>query len=856
MNADMIVVTGAPMRCPGGTNEWVSEPGDSSPTHYAHNQGLLFNGVSTATKRKSRGQFFTHPDVARFMARMALPIRTKDVSILDPGAGTGILTCAMCEEIIHSEYPVRSISVDVYENDPALVPYLKESLEFLHAWLKERDVEFTYTIHCGDSFVLDVMPGGLFSQKLYDIAIGNPPYKKIRKDDPQAVAASKFVYGQPNIYALFMGVAAELLHEDGVFVFITPRSYTSGAYFAKFRHEFLKTVSPEWIHVFESRREAFRSDDVLQETIILKAKRSSDLQNDVVILSSSEGVDDLTCPSVRVVPSTDVLIRGDDDIIISLPTTREVDLVRRIMRTWDHSLDAYGLKISTGPVVAFRNEHLLRYLDPNEAHPGPVTPLLWLTHVRTMAIEWPSAKWTKNAHFIETQEAHSNGLLVADVPCILLRRFSSKEEKRRLVAAPLLEIPLKADSIGLENHLNYIYRPGGKVVPEEAIGLAALLNSELMDIYFRASNGNTQVNATELRNTPLPSMTQIIELGNRVSGLDDPTDLSAIDQLVWEMFLERKDEATMAKIDEARTILAELGLPTAQQNELSALTLLALAGLGEEDSWTNARAVRLRIHDILVFAREHYQRDYAENTRETVRRQVIHQFEQAGVVVRNPDEPELPTNSPRTHYALSDSALRTIRTYGTSEWEDALERYREEGQALAELYRMQREQVMIPLTLPNGDKLTLSPGDHNQLQVDIVNEFGPRFAPGGKLVYLGDTARKDLYTDAALLSKLRIPVTQHDKLPDVLIYVEDKNWLYLIEAVTSHGPVSPKRYFELEEMLKDCPAGRVYVSSFPDFNEFKRHLTGIAWETEVWVAEIPDHLIHFNGDRFLGPRED
>ena len=309
----------------------------------------------------------------------------------------------------------------------------------------------------------------------------------------------------------------------------------------------------------------------------------------------------------------------------------------------------------------------------------------------------------------------------------------------------------------------------------------------------------------------------------------------------------------MSKIDDAREILEQLGLPPAQQRDIACLTLLALCDLSENDAWSEATKPSLTIHQMLGFMRDTYGRDYAENTRENVRRQVIHQLEQARVVDRNPDAPDLPTNSPRTHYGLTDEALKVLRLYGTSGWEAELSAFRSSHGVLMEIYQRRRRMREIPIRTSTGEEIRLSPGRHNRLQAQVVTEFGPKFAPGAVLLYLGDAAKKLLHLDDELLVQLGVPITDHDKLPDVLLYDEERNWLFLIEAVTSHGTVTPKRMQELEATLKGCIAIRVYVSAFPDFREFRRHLEDIAWETEVWVAEIADHLIHFNGDKFLGP---
>lgn len=311
----------------------------------------------------------------------------------------------------------------------------------------------------------------------------------------------------------------------------------------------------------------------------------------------------------------------------------------------------------------------------------------------------------------------------------------------------------------------------------------------------------------------------------------------------------------MSKIKEAQIILKELGLPKAQQNEISALTLLALCGIKNSDNWKDARRSSLKVtKGIMAFMAKHYKKRYAPNTRETVRRQVLHQFVQARLADYNPDNPELPVNSPNAHYAFSAQALDVIITFGTKKWQSAVASFKADVGELKKRYTKNRNLTLIPLKLSDGKIIQLSPGKHNQVQAAIVNQFASRFAKGSVLLYLGDAAKKDLHMDKKMLKKLSIPIDQHSKLPDVVIYDISRNWLFLIEAVTSHGPITPKRIIELEDFLKNCDAGKVYVSAFPDFSEFKRHTTELAWETEVWIVEHPDHMIHFNGDKFIGPR--
>lgn len=313
----------------------------------------------------------------------------------------------------------------------------------------------------------------------------------------------------------------------------------------------------------------------------------------------------------------------------------------------------------------------------------------------------------------------------------------------------------------------------------------------------------------------------------------------------------------MSKIAEAQEILKALGLPSAQQNDMSALTLLALCSIKEDTPWADATRTSQHItKEIMAFVNENYKADapYAPNTRETFRRQVLHQFIQAGVANYNPDDPSLPVNSPKAHYAITEEALEVAKSYGTKNWDSRTQQFALEYEILRDRYAAERDMHRIPLII-DGNEYYLSPGVHNEVQAAVVEEFAPRFAPGGKLLYIGDTEDKDLYVNAAELEALSLPITEHSNLPDIVISDEKRGWLFLVEVATSHGPVSAKRVIELEEFTKNCPFGIVYVTAFPNAREFKKHVDEIAWETEVWLSDTPDHMIHFNGDRFIGPRK-
>jgi len=307
-------------------------------------------------------------------------------------------------------------------------------------------------------------------------------------------------------------------------------------------------------------------------------------------------------------------------------------------------------------------------------------------------------------------------------------------------------------------------------------------------------------------------------------------------------------------LDESLTILRELDFPKAQQNDRSALTLLALLNLMPPKTWKDAETPMIGIRAILDFCRSIFGKPYAENTRETFRRQTMHQFVAAGLVIENPDDPKRPINSPKWCYQIEPAAFQLLRDhFNRKTWKYELTDYLGKRAGLASKYAMEREMHQIPVTISDGKYIQLSSGKHNQLIKDIIEQFAPRFAPGGIVIYVGDTGEKWGYFDENGFARLGVKMDMHGKMPDVVIYYPEKNWILLIEAVTSHGPVNAKRREELAQLFATSTAGMVYVTAFPSRSDMTRYLTDISWETEVWVAEAPTHLIHFNGERFLGP---
>lgn len=310
------------------------------------------------------------------------------------------------------------------------------------------------------------------------------------------------------------------------------------------------------------------------------------------------------------------------------------------------------------------------------------------------------------------------------------------------------------------------------------------------------------------------------------------------------------------KIKDALLILASLGLPRPQRNERSALCLLALLDLTPQKTWAQAGNPLIGITPMMEFSREHYGKGYAPNTRETFRRKTIHQFVQAAIALYNPDKPDRPVNSPKAVYQISPETLALLKTFGKKEWEPSLKHYLSTNKTLSQIYANERVQKLIPVRIAPGKEIKISPGEHSELIKAVVDDFAPRFAPGAVLVYVGDTGEKWGYFDKKLLVKLGVTVDSHGKMPDVVLYYPGKEWLLLVESVTSHGPVDAKRHAELAQLFAGVTAGLVYVTAFPSRSVMTRYLGEIAWETEVWVADSPSHLIHFNGPRFLGPYSD
>lgn len=634
------------------------------------------------SQRKKYGQFFTSKETAVFMAGLFdVPENKTRLQILDAGAGSGILSIALIERL--QEIPqLQYVHLVCYENDSKIIELLRTNLQ----WVRQHTtLTFDYEIR-EDNYILSQMfeynemicadPNPL----KYDMVIGNPPYMKIAKNAPEAKAMPDVCYGAPNLYFLFAAMGMFNLIPNGELVYIIPRSWTSGAYFKRFRQKFLNDGVLEHIHLFVSRDKVFENESVLQETIIIKMRKSTATPASVTITTTQSNRDFSNKTNFEA-PYTTV-VSGEDTYVYLVTNEQEVETLRLLNR-WTNTLPSIGLKMKTGLTVDFRNREVLR--DTAEDH---AVPLFYSQHIQDGKVIFPIGK---EHEYIVTDQL---GLLQPNVNYLFVKRFTAKEEHRRLQCGVYLARKYPDYSkISTQNKINFIC--GLKELSECVVyGLYVLFNSTLYDSYYRILNGSTQVNSTEINSMPVPPLESIELLGKELIKLRDMTEMGC-------------DKILMRK---------------------------------------------------------------------------------------------------------------------------------------------------MPVQI-NGEDFTFSPGKHNELQKAIIEEFAPRFAPNSECLYVGDTTEKDLVKNVAKLQELGFAITLHDKMPDVVLYSEEKNWVYFIESVTSVGPMDPKRIKEIEEMTTGVTAGKIYVTAFLDFKTFKKFSETLAWETEVWIADMPDHMIHLNGDTFLGPRK-
>jgi len=456
-------------------------------------------------ERKKYGQFFTSKETAIFMANLyTIPQNVSKISILDAGAGTGVLSCALIE-VIQNNTNINEIELTCYENDSKILQLLEENLIYIKSHIH---IDMTYRI-ITDNYItsqyLDFNNKKGFSDNSnkYDIVIGNPPYMKISKDAPEALSMPTVCYGAPNLYFLFAAMGLYNLKENGEMAYIIPRSWTSGAYFKKFRQYFLTNGKLEHIHLFVSRNKVFDKEDVLQETMILKIRKTLIKPNNVTITSSVSN-NDFNNITVLHVPYDDI-VSGEDYYVYLATNDFEIEVLEKLNK-WKDTLPSIGLKMKTGLTVDFRNKEVLR----EKCEEGAI-PLFYSQHIKNGLVEFPIQR---EYEYIVTEQ---NGLIQDNKNYLFVKRFTAKEEKRRLQSGIYLSSKLQNyKKISTQNKINFIDGLENNLSEQVVYGLYVLFNSSIYDAYYRILNGSTQVNSTEINAMPVPPLKIIEEMGKRL----------------------------------------------------------------------------------------------------------------------------------------------------------------------------------------------------------------------------------------------------------------------------------------------------------------------------------------------------
>lgn len=460
-------------------------------------------------QRKKMGQFFTSAETARFMAELfEIPTQIDSISILDPGAGSGILAAAAVDRLEEIKN-IRTICIVCYENNPEVAELLKSNLD----WMKKNsEKELTYELR-RENYILSQSENynGTFSAELnpqsYDIVISNPPYIKLPKTAPEAMAMQDVCYGAPNLYFLFARMSAFNLKENGEMVYIVPRSWTSGAYFKRFRNKFFEEMTLEHIHLFESRDRVFEIESVLQETMIFKAKKTQQRPSQILMTTTKDNSDFEDRTVYRAPYET--VVNGAEDYVYLVTNEKEASVLQK-MNGWKKTLPQIGLKMKTGLTVDFRNREALC----DSAQSGAV-PLFYAQHIQNGNVVFPIGK--ENEYLVTNQM----GLLQKNTNYLFVKRFTAKEEHRRLQCGVYLarKNP-EYNKISTQNKINFI--EGIRELSECTVyGLYVLFNSTFYDMYYRILNGSTQVNSTEVNSMPVPSLDTIEAMGKKLLKIRD-----------------------------------------------------------------------------------------------------------------------------------------------------------------------------------------------------------------------------------------------------------------------------------------------------------------------------------------------
>ena len=466
---------------------------------------------SQRSERSEKGQFLTPTAIAQFMAGL-FRNNVSNIRLLDAGAGAGVLFTYCTEHFINKTNKPKTIEITAYENDEKLESYLDEAINYCKTICHNSDIDFQGQVRIKDFIQCGtvILSENLFQkeEKLFTHAILNPPYKKINKNSRTRALLDASDFQVSNLYAAFVWLAAKMLEKGGELVFITPRSFCNGPYFCKFRKALLSIMAIQHIHVFNSRKKAFNNDKVLQENVIIHAIKETYTPSEVTI-SSSEGLD-FHNMQVKHVPYENVVLPNDKDSYIHLITNDRDEEVIKNMQEFNTSLHELGIEVSTGRVVDFRASKYLQMNPDNDS-----VPLIYPFNFQDGFITWP-LKSTKKPNAIKVTEK-TRDLLINSGYYILTKRFSTKEEKKRVVASVYDPQRIRYMSVAFENHLNYFHKKHNGMSQELAKGLLLYINSSLFDNYFRLFSGHTQVNASDLRKMRYPTYEQLIQLSTYVN---------------------------------------------------------------------------------------------------------------------------------------------------------------------------------------------------------------------------------------------------------------------------------------------------------------------------------------------------
>ncbi|BAZ80640.1 Eco57I restriction-modification methylase domain-containing protein [Sphaerospermopsis kisseleviana CS-549] len=631
--------------------------------------GVNLSAKLNLIQRSELGQFLTPATVAKFMAGQFNNL-SGHISLLDPGAGVGTLTAAFVEQLLLNSHQVESCFLTAYEIESTFISSLEKCLIECCRALENKGIKADYSVK-QESFINSLTANNLplfnNASQNFTHAIINPPYKKINSQSIERKQLSKLGIETVNLYSAFVWLTMLQLAEHGEIVAITPRSFCNGAYFRPFRQAFLQKMSLQKIHVFDSRDLVFAEDNIIQENIIFHAIKT-EYQDNYIQISINSEIELDQVSEIRLVPYHQIIEKDNPENFIHIITNYLEDTLKVQMDKFPSTLEELGLEISTGPVVDFRLKSALRNFLNDQT-----VPLIYPESIKPGKVLFPPQNPKKSIAIVHTQETQK--WLIPQGCYVLTKRFSAKEEKRRVVAA--VSYPIDYPVLGIENHINYYHAQGKGININLAKGLTAFLNSTLFEQYFRLFSGNTQVNATDLRKVKYPCKDDLIQLGKQIneSGFDQDKLDDIVNKNLSIMSETINAIAASKRIQEAMNILKEIAAPKEQQNERSALCLLALADIRPETSWNQATAPKRRITEMMDWFRDFYGKQYAPNTRETVRRQTMHQFVQMGLVVENPDQPNRPINSPKWCYQLQPIALSLIKSYNSELWEESRRNY-------------------------------------------------------------------------------------------------------------------------------------------------------------------------------------